>query len=337
MCSALIIDDKELERLFKALFQASGDQLREAYLIDKKVVESIGDPTYIVRKLHDLPKDIREIVSYWLQAGLILGVECRGYITPHGSVVLDLGTYRGSRSIVDFKQILNELETREICFRKGRYVYIPGMFYFSDIAIILPEESYVEKKLDEYFTMGLDVPSVELVLKFPSTFLMEYYTSIQELYAEAMRALNNYFFGTFISYVLNLTHIPSVVPVVLDTPVDLIIVTNRDVIAHKFVDIDRTLRRGTTAALKYVEYGFDKIVLVHVSREKQDRITYRRTVMNILNKRLLFYVGYVVMYGYEIDHVIVYKVPMYNKAMEYFKYTNTGLRKLLRQQLVRLR
>ncbi len=337
MCSALIIDDSELAFILKALSQESLSELAQAYNRDAKIVDSTLDPTFVLRKLTELPTDIKGVVTYWLQTGAIVGVECKGFLTPSGSVILDLGTYRGSKSILDLKQVLSELETRELCYRKGRYVYFPGLFCFSDVAIILPEEAYMERRIDELFTMGMDVPSVELKLRFSKVYMIDNYRSVQELYAEAVRDLTRYFFGEFISYVENLRHIPSIVPVVLDTPVDLVIITSRDVIAHKFVDIDKTLHRGTSAIMKYVEYGFDKIVLVHVSRERADKVVYRKTLTSLLNKRLLIYSGYVVLYGYEIDHALVYKVPMYNKAMEYFRHTNVGIRRMLRQHLARMR
>ncbi|GEM_PF-3125967 len=337
MCSALIIDDSELALILKALSQESPSDLVQAYRKDAEIVDSALDPTFVLRKLTELPTDIKNIVTYWLQVGAIVGVECKGFLTPSGSVILDLGTYRGSKSIVDLKQVLAELEARELCYRRGRYVYLPGLFCYSDVAIILPEEAYMEKKIDELFIMGLDVPSVELKLRFGKVYMIDSYKSIQELYAEAAKDNIRYFFGEFITYIENLRHIPSIIPVVLDTPVDLVIITSRDVIAHKFVDIDKTLHRGLSSILKYVEYGFDKIVLVHLSRERADRITYRKTLMSLLNRRLLIYAGYVALYGYEIDHVLVFKVPMYNKAMEYFRHTNVGIRRMLRQHLARMR
>jgi len=341
MSSALITGDVTMfEEVIKLITSGSPSNIEQAYKIDREIVAKHVDPLAVLRNVINIGYEIRDTVWLWATTGMIIGIEGKAYLTPAGSLIINRTTIRKSKSIVDPDLVFSELEKRGLCVHVGRYVYLPGIMRLTEHVSTYAEDSigktFVDR-IEEYMTIGIDVPVLEMHILLPNTFLYDVYPSVISLYAGIVKSLDEYFFGRYSFHIENYRHIPSIVPLVLEVPVDLIVVTERDVIAHKFVDLDKTFHRGISSVMKYVEYGFDKIVLVHYSRERKSAELYRKIVYTLLSKDVTRDVGYVVFYGYEIDRIVVYKVPTFNRGMAHFKYTSEIYRNLIRNHLMRLR
>jgi len=329
-----------LREAHKVLELLSGEikkqKVIEAYKLDELIVSQL-DPLKFLKILYSLPEDVKSIISYWCRYGTLIGVCVEGILTPSGSVLLDLTTYKRAKSIVDLPSLLEYLKTLGICIVKHDLVYIPGFFYFSDHVALTSHDELFEKKLDEAVTLSGDLESSRLHVPLPRTVIVDEKATLQEAYADTLMLLGRYFFSEIVTYVLNFVSVPSVTPIVLEVPVDLVVITKHDIIAHRFVNIDKTFRRGLSSVTKYSEYGFDKIVLVHYSENKLNITTCRSTLISLLSRPLLRWVGYVVVKGYEIDELIVLKVPTYNRAVELYGSRGQQMKSLIRSYLRQVR
>ncbi len=338
MSSAFIINDTQLEEIIRLITSGSLENIEKAYKIDSEIVDKIVDPLTILRTVLNMRDDLKKIVWSWIYTGTIFGIDGKAYLTPSGSLIINRSAIRKNKSIVDIDLIFEELENRKLCSKFGKYIYIPGIMKLTEHASINLEDGLdILDKIDELSTYGVDIPILEMHILLPFMPMLEMYSTLQELYANIAKKLENYFFSKYRQHIENYRHIPSIIPLVLDFPVDLVIITERDIIAHKFVDIDKTLHRGISAVMKYVEYGFDKVVLVHYSRDRREVSYYRKIIQTIFSKNVLRDVGYVVMYGYDIDRLVVFKVPTFNRGVAQFRYTGTIYRNLIRNHLMRLR
>ncbi len=341
MSSAFIINETELEEIIKRITSGSYENIEKAYTRDREIVSKLVDPIALLKNIYTMPDEVKKTLWLWISTGMIIGLDGKAYLTPSGSLIINTANIRKSKSIFDFDKIINELEVRGFCTEYRKYIYIPGIMKLTEHASIYLEDGVLSRefvdRLDEYEAMGIDVPILEMHILIPRALILEMYKSVPELYANIVKNLGEYFFSKYQHHIENYRHIPSIVPLVLDVPVDLVIVTERDLVAHKFVNIDKTLHKGISAVMKYVEYGFDKVVLVHYSRDRREKSYYRKVVYSILSKEVIRDVGYVVMYGYDIDRLIVIKVPTFNRGMAQFKYTSSMYRNLIRKHLLILR
>ncbi len=304
----------------------------EGFRLDETIVSRL-DPLKFLRAIYSLSDDSKSVISYWCRCGTLVGVCVEGLLTPSGSVLIDLTTFRRSKSIIDLPALLERLEKLGICIIKKDLAYLPGFFYFSDHVALTTQSELFEHRVDEIVSLSGEIEFSRLHMPLPASIIVSEKATLQEAYADAISLLKKYFFSEITSFAFNLVSIPSVTPLVLEFPVDLVVTTKYDIIAHKFVNVDRTFRRGFTSVLKYSEYGFDKVVLVHYSEHKLSSSLCRSTLIALLTRPLLQWVGYVVVRGYEIDELLVLKVPTYNRSVELYGSRGQFMKSLLRSYL----
>ncbi len=329
----LVPSSRDLQRVLDLLSgRMREDKLLEAFRIDESIVMQI-DPLKFLRTLYSLPTEVKSIMSYWCRCGTLVGVHVEGLLTPSGSVLLYLSTFKRSKSIIDLPSVLDHLKRAGMCIMKRDLAYIPGLFYFSDHVMLTTQDELFERQVDEVISLSGEVESSLLHVPLPDTVLVGEKTSLQEAYADAILRLRRYFFAEVVSFVYNLVSIPSIVPLVFEVPIDLVVTTKYDLIAHKFVNVDKTVKRGFSSITKYIEYGFDKVVLIHYSEKKPSTTLYKTTLVTLLTRPLLQWAGYVVVRGYEIDELLVLKVPTYNRSTELYGSRGQAMKSLIRGYL----
>ena len=234
-----------------------------------------------------LPEDLRTMVCRWLRLGIVDnagGLVKSAYITLDGSIILTGDVVKKFEESGVGLRISNGLYLQEFCN------WIPWIIGICE-----------EVEADEVEPMGMKL------LGF-SPFPYLEHGDVMSGYVEVIKAYGKYISG---SYNEALYRIWGLSGVRFDEQVDLVIITDDELIAHHFLDIRRTEHRGFTVSARYLSFGFDRSILVHPFIGD---VVNREIAKSMINRSDVRPVGYfAVNYDEsEILDIVIYKWPLIN-------------------------
>ena len=234
-----------------------------------------------------LPEDLRTMVCRWLRLGIVDnagGLVKSAYITLDGSIILT-------------GDVVKKFEESGVGLRISNGLYLQEFFNW------IPWINGVceEVEADEVEPMGMRL------LGF-SPFPYLEHGDVMSGYVEVIKAYGKYISG---SYNEALYRIWGLSGVRFDEQVDLVIITDDELIAHHFLDIRRTEHRGFTVSARYLSFGFDRSILVHPFIGD---VVNREIAKSMINRSDVRPVGYfAVNYDEsEILDIVIYKWPLIN-------------------------
>jgi len=249
----------------------------------------------VVRKILKMRIDERRQILNWIMTGTLPKLNNDVYVTPCGSLLTKSN---------------HEMFERLIDIGYGRlidnYVYIPGFFKLSDL--ILPYLPYLEyqEEYSEYDRFNF------MILKLDSTVNFLEYGDFKKVYAACIEKLKVYMCSQLEKIISNLRYLPQL-NYSFEEPIDTLAITSRDLIAHRVLDPSRTVHLGFTSVKRYLHYGFDKAVLVHLWINSG---FHNKLVTTLISRLDIFPCGYVILPRDEIDRLYVLKWPRINILLD---------------------
>jgi hypothetical protein len=240
------------------------------------------------RYMARLPEELRNILCRWLTLGIVDdegGLVKSAYVTLDGSV------------LVIGDEIVGRLEESGVGLRLGDGLYLQEFFNWTP---------WVRELCGEVVTEETEPMGMRLLGFSPFTYAE--YGDVMSGYVELIKIYGKYVSGVFNEAIFRLWGLSGVR---FDEQVDLVIVTGDELIAHHFLDIRRTEHRGFTTSARYLQYGFDRSILMHpfISDDVNKEVA-----KAMLNRGDVKPVGYfTIKYDEsEILGIIIYKWPHIN-------------------------
>lgn len=241
------------------------------------------------KALVKLPEDTRNTLCRWLSLGIIDpldGIVDSGYVTLDGSLLVS-------------GKISHELSSLGIGIRIGNGILLQNFFHWS---MAIGEVCPTIELSEDVKPMGMRI------LGFAPFTYVEHGGPIDG-FVEFIKSYGRYIGGKFVEAMYRVWGLGGVM---FDEQVDLVIIAGDELIAHHLIDIRRTEHRGFTSSAKYLQYGFDRVVLMHPYVD--DRV-HSDIAKAILMRSDISSIGYLaIMYDeYEIMNILMYKWPMINR------------------------
>lgn len=266
----------------------------------------------VVKKILKMRIEDRRQVLNWIMTGTLPKLDNDVYITPCGSLLT-----KSSHEV--FEKLVDVGYGRVV----DNYIYIPGFFKLSDL--ILPYLPYLEyqEEYSEYDRFNF------MILKLDSIVNPLEYSDFRKVYAACIEKLRIYMCSRLEKIVSDLKYLPQL-NYSFEEPIDTLVITSRDLIAHKVLDPSKTVHLGFTSVKRYLHHGFDKVVLVHLRINNK---FHNRLVTTLISRLDILPCGYIILPRDEVDRLYVLKWPRINilldKSMTVLS-RNTYLKKYLK-------
>lgn len=236
-----------------------------------------------------LPSDLRNTLCRWLTLGIVDdagGLVKSAYASLDGSILV-LGD-----------ELVNRLRESGIGLSIGDGIYLQEFFNWTP---------WVKEACGEVNVMEEVQPIGMRLLGF-SPFTYVEYGDVMSGYVELIKIYGKYISGSFKEAMYRLWGLGGVK---FDEQVDLVVVTDDELIAHHFLDIRRTEHRGFTVSAKYLSFGFDRSILIHPFINRSINGEVAKAMLNRSDTRPVGYftINYDVS---EILNIVIYKWPLMN-------------------------